>query len=583
MSKVLQYYIFLVIIFGGVLTSSAQRNERIKYKADELEYGKSDGESYRKLIDNVVFTQENTTVYCDISYFYSKRNVMEAHGSVKIIDDSTTITSEKLVYEGDNRMARLRNNVVYLRGDRQLYTDYLDYDLEAEIAHYFNKGKLIDTTNVLTSEIGYFFARDNFAQFYTNVVLTTPDFVLEADTLHYNTITKVARTKGYSKITTEDGTVVRNKGAEFRTVTDESEFEDGQIETEDYYLEGDQLFFDDGQKYYKAISNVKMTAKDEDVIITGDEGYYDRRNGISKIYGNPLMKRILEADTFYLAADTLVAIESKHDSLKRILAYHDVKVYKQGLQGIADSMSYFMEDSIIFFYQDPVMWNHKNQVTSDTINLEISSDEIKKMNLLTNAFLASEDSLGNYNQIKGRDMEVFFVDNEVDKIDVNGNGEILYFALEEGDSVLMGMNKIFCAAMQIRFEEMRLSSFSVYTEPEAQFIPPHELTPEQRTLANFAWRISERPKLYDLAPYLDPNYEIKKTLEDKSVKPELDSSIQDTKSQLPPIPNNKSNLKPVLDKGGARGLKPQRPGKDLKRTSDEDKPRLIPREDGGQR
>jgi len=507
MFKILQYYIFLVIILCLSTVAQAQKGERIKYKAEELEYGKKKDESYRKLTGDVVFTQKSTTVYCDTSYFYKKRNVMEATGHVKIVDDSTTITSRQLIYEGDERMAKLRQNVVYLRGERELYTDFLDYDLEGEIAHYFNKGKLIDTTNVLTSEIGYYFAKDEFAQFYKNVVLTSPDFVLKTDTLRYNTLTKVAYTYGPTQITSDDGTVLHAKGGEFRTVVDESDFVKGSIETRDYYLEGDELYFDDGEKYYKAVFNVKMTAKDEDVIITGDEGYYDRRNGISKVYGRPLMKRILEADTLYLAADTLVAIESKYDSAKRILAYKNVKIYKEGLQGIADSMAYFNEDSVIFFYGDPVMWNNQNQITADTINLEISEDEMKRMNLRSDAFLVSEDSIENYNQIKGRNMIAHFVDNQIDRINVNGNGEILYFALEEGDSVLMGMNKIFCASMQIRFKEQKLSSFSVYTNPEAQFIPPHELTEEMQYLANFAWRETERPTLFEIAPYLNPDYE----------------------------------------------------------------------------
>ncbi|MFY0605229.1 MAG: Organic solvent tolerance protein OstA [Cyclobacteriaceae bacterium] len=535
----LQYYTFLFIILGFVHSAFGQKQERIKYQADEMNFERNKGDSYRLLSGNVVFKQEGTTVYCDTSYFYRSDNRMEAFGHIRIVDDSTTITSKKLIYEGDNRMAKLRDKVVYMRGERRLYTDFLDYDLDGEIAHYFNKGKLIDSTNELTSEIGYFFAKDEFAQFYKNVVLTSPDFVLETDTLRYNTATKIAYTYGKTSITTEDGTVLHANGGEFRTEVEESDFIQGNIETDDYYLEGDQLFFDEKEGYYKAISNVKMTAKDKDVIIYGDEGFYDRGTGISKVYGNTLMKRILTADTFYLAADTLVAIESDYDSANRILAYHDVKIYKEGLQGKADSMSYFTNDSLIVFYRDPIMWNNKNQITSDTISIEISEDEMKRMNLLTKAFLISEDSIGNYNQIKGRDMITHFERNQIHHIDVNGNGEILYFALEEGDSVLMGMNKIFCASMQIRFEDQSLSSFSVYTKPEAKFIPPHELTRDMQFLEFFAWREKERPQLYDLAPYLAPD----------SIQLEiLQAKANDT---IPPGKAIKDNIikgAPVLDR-----------------------------------
>ena len=551
MVKILQYYTFLLFLLWLSPTATAQKKERIRYKADELEYGKKDGRNYRKLTDNVVFTQENTTVYCDSSFFYRKENIMEAFGHVRIVDDSTVITSKKLIYEGDNRMAKLRQNVIYNEGERKLYTDFLDYDLDGEIAHYFNSGQLIDSTNTLTSTSGYYFAKDDFAQFYGNVVLVAPDFTLRADTLKYNTITKVAYTYGKTQITTEDGTVLHAKGGEFRTEVEESEFIEGNVETEDFYLEGDQLFFDDKEGYYKAISNVKMTAKDEDIIIIGDEGYYDRQAGISKVYGRPIMKRILEADTFYLSADTLVAIESDYDSAKRILAYHDIKIFKEGLQGIADSMAYFQHDSIIFFYNDPVMWNNENQITADTINLEVNEDEIKKMNLMSNAFLISEDSIKNYNQIKGREMEAFFENNEIDRIDVNGNGEILYFALEEGDSVLMGMNKIFCARMKIHFEDQALSSFSVYTNPEAQFIPPHELTDDIIRLERFQWRIKERPTLYQVAYYLDPAYDPNAQAAEK-IQTEAEQGSEDTNKEQPGSDQKPGNQKPKLDVGSIK-------------------------------
>lgn len=569
MSKTLQYYTFLLILLMTSPLAQAQKGKKIRYKADgALEFGKRDGESFRKLNDNVVFTQENTTVYCDSSLFFSKKNVMEAFGHVKIVDDPAVITSEELTYEGDNRMARLRKNVIYREDERRLYTEFLDYDLDGEIANYFNNGKLIDSTNTLTSKIGYYFSKDSYAQFYTNVVLIAPDFTLKTDTLKYNTTTKIAYTYGPTEIIDEGGTTLFSQGGEFRTELEESDFIEGEIETEDYYLEGDELYFDDMERYYKAVQNVKMTAKDEDVIIIGDEGYYDRRNGISKIYGRPVMKRILEADTFYLTADTLVAIESKYDSAKRILAYPNIKVFKQGLQGIADSMAYFIQDSVLFFYNDPVMWNVQNQISADTISLEIREEVLKKMNLMTRSFLISADSIDNYNQIKGRQMEAYFEANQIDRIDVNGNGEILYYALEEGDSVLMGMNKIFCATMQIRFKDQKLSSFSVYTKPEAQFIPPHELTEEIKFLMGFQWRNNERPELYDVAYYLNPDYEPgdsiinipnRPTIRKPEEKPEqlLPESVRNRINQNNNQPNRRPPNKPAVPLRGnsLEGLK----------------------------
>ena len=514
MSKTLQYYTFLIILLMASSTAHAQKKgKRIKYDANRspegyMQFNKTaEGESYRVLVNDILFTQEETEVYCDSTIFFPKRNLMEAYFNIKIVDDPAVITSDELIYEGDLRIARLRKNVIYKEDERRLYTEFLDYDLDGEIAHYFNGGKLIDSTNTLTSRSGYYFSKDSYAQFYKNVVLVAPDFTLKTDTLKYNTVTKVAYTYGPTEIIDNEGTTLHAKGGEFRTEYDESDFIDGDIETEDYYLYGDELYFDDQDRYYKAISNVKMTAKNNDLIIIGDEGFYDRKNGISKVFGRPVMKRIMDTDTLYLTADTLVAIESNYDSAKRVLAYSNIKVFQSSLQGKADSMAYFISDSLLVFYNDPIMWNNQNQITADTISLEIRNEELHKMNLMNNSFVVSEDTILNYNQISGIEMVAYFADNEIDHIDVNRNGEILYYALEEGDSILMGMNKIYCASMRIRFSEQKLSSFSVYTKPEAKFIPPHELNDDVKYLAGFEWRESERPELYDVAYYLNPEYD----------------------------------------------------------------------------
>lgn len=504
----LQYYIFLTITLLAIHQSfSQEKKEKIRYKADIGRRIKINGERVQKLNNNVVFKQENTTVYCDSSFYYKTTNTMEAFGHVKIVEDSTTITSDFLIYNGDLRTAKLRDNVIYQEGEKRLYTEFLDYDLDNEIAHYFNNGKLVDETNTLKSEIGYFYSQLDYALFWKNVHLDAPDYNLETDTLRYGTENKIAYTFGPTTIIKNDGTILNAKAGEFRTEVDQSEFADGQIETDEYFMVGDDLYFDDISKFYKAIGNVKLTSKEDSIIIVGNEGYYDKEAGISKVFGGrALMKKPINNDTLYLAADTLMAIESEFDSLKRILAYYDVKIFKKGLSGIADSMAYFKNDSLLFFYDDPVMWNAKNQSEGDTISLSIKNDDLDRMFINSNAFLTSEDTLRNYNQIKGRSMTNYFVDGKMDHLDVNGNGEMLYYNLEEGDSTLMGMNKIFCSHMRIEFEEEELSLFKVYGNPEANFIPPHELTADIQRLSDFQWRILEKPELLDVAPYFDSLY-----------------------------------------------------------------------------
>ncbi|GAB4229732.1 MAG: OstA-like protein [Ekhidna sp.] len=545
MRKLLHFSFAFVLLFSSVTTHGQKKGERIKYKADELFEFRENGQKIRRLIGNVVFAQESSTMYCDSSLYYVKENVMEAYGNVKIVDDSVTITSRRLTYDGNDQSAKLRQNVVYTKGERKLTTDFLDYNMDTEVGSYFNKGTLRDSTNVLVSETGYFYGKENYALFWTNVVLTAPDYVLKTDTLRYITNTKIAYSTGKTVITTEEEKVLHANGGEFRTEIDQSDFIEGTIETPDYYMEADELYFDDLRKLYDAKGNVVLTAKNDDVIIYGDEGYSDDKNQISKVYGNAVMKRILEQDTLYMSADTLVSIESEYDSVKRILAYPNVKVWKTNLQGLADSAAYFLSDSLLYFYDDPIFWNKKNQISGDTVVAEITEKEMKNMSLLQNAFLIGQDTIGNFNQVKGRTMFAVFRESEIRYINVNGNGESIYYVLDEDDSLkttTMGMNRLLCSDMTIRFVNEEVDNISFYVKPEAKFIPPHELTEDIQRLNGFVWREEERPTLEEV---LRRNVSNPAPLKPSPALPP--SQRLDVEGMKPP--ENKDSLKNLKNRG----------------------------------
>ena len=493
MQKYLIFFTFLLFS----LTSTAQK--KLKYTAKgKQEVVRKKGQSTRYLIDSVVFVQKETTVYCDSAIYIRARNQLKAYDNVKITNDSTVIRSDRLLYLGDDRTAQLREDVVYKRGFQELYTDHLDYNLDSEIAYYFNGGQLIDTTNILSSTLGYFYAKENIARFYQSVVLTSPEFILKTDTLRYNTLSKIAYSFGPTEIINKEGTTIYANGGEFQTEINQTEISSGNIETSEYMLNGEKLFFDDFRQYYLGEGNVKLTSKENNLILLGDEGYHDKANGFSKIYGNAIMKKIMQLDTFYVAADTMVAIESEYDSAKRILAYPDIRIFKMNVQGIADSTAYFLADSIIMLYHNPVLWTGENQVLSDTIAIHLSDSSVEKMDLKRNAFLISKDSVSNFNQIKGRLMNIYFRDENLNYIDINGNCESLFHSMDETDTILLGINKMLTSNMTIRFLNNQIRDFTLYKSPEGRFLPPHMIMEADKTLDDFNWIINRRPSLQDI-------------------------------------------------------------------------------------
>ncbi len=487
--------------FAGLLLlllgKSVYAQEKIKIdRADALEGGKNkQGTAYQKLIGDVKLVQEDTRIYGDSVILYRDRNVTEVFGKIVRIEkgDSITITGGRLLYDGNQKLAEMRSNVVYRDPSMTLYTDYLDFDMQRNLAYYYEGGKLIDTVNVLTSRRGSYHTVTHLAAFKDSVLLDNPDYDLRSDTLEYNTQTQVAYTRGPTNIISNEGDkAFAQAGTEFKTTEKQSVFNLGTIETKAYIIRADYLFVDDIKKQYVARQNVEMVSKDNDVIITGDTAIYQRELGQATVYGHALMKRVMDLDTLFMTADTLVSIEDSIPANERILAYQRVKIFREDLQGIADSLAYHITDSTLYFYQDPVLWSQENQINADSIRIEIRKGTIDALYTVDNSFVVSQDTLRNYNQIKGRDMKALFRDGSISRVDVYGNGESIYYILE-ADSLMVGMNRILSSDIRIDFADNALDMIRTRPKTEGSLIPPHEIEKENERLSGFEWRADRRP------------------------------------------------------------------------------------------
>ena len=135
-----------------------------------------------------------------------------------------------------------------------------------------------------------------------------------------------------------------------------------------------------------------------------------------------------------------------------------------------------------------------------------------------------------------------FDSSRIDNIDVTGNGESIYYLLDEGDSILMGLNKMICSDMFIRFGmDNELSDITFYKNPEARLIPPHEIQFEDTRLDGFSWRLQEKPELYDVAYYLKPEGYVKKPpIKLKHVDPSIKPRLQQKNEMTPAEKDNKA-------------------------------------------
>ena len=466
--------------------------------AGELVGGDFNGVKIRKLITNVSFQQDDVFLYCDSAYQYLERNQVEAFSNVRVVQsDTMTITGDHGFYDGAQRTARMTGNVVMRDPRMTLTTPSLDYDLNHKTASYNETGHLTDPQNTLDSQQGFYDTNTKVFVFKQNVHLVTPDSELNNDTLRYNTVSKIAYFNGPTRIKGKSGNLYA-EGGNYNTKTRVSDFKrHAKIDTPNYLLGGDQLVYDEVKQYGVARGHVSLTSKKDNLVLRGDAGKYWRALGRTKLYGGrPVVRNIgSQKDTLYMAADTLISIEARpgQTTTRTVLyAYPKVQIFRGNLQGICDSLTYDRQDSIIYLNRGPVLWQAKNQLTADSIQIRSKRGKVDEMRLYSNAFAVNQDTLLNFNQTKGRNMMAYFNDNKMRRVDVLGNAESIFYALD-GDTVTTGMNRVLSANMRLLFLDSKLNKISVLSNPEAKFIPPHELKPDDERLKGFAWRAAERP------------------------------------------------------------------------------------------
>ncbi|WP_187260958.1 OstA-like protein [Pontibacter beigongshangensis] len=498
-TKILFSLVFTLMSFA-VLGQQAKQDRVELQGADSLKGGIFNGQRITKLLGNVRFKQQDTFLFADSVYKYDGTEMLEAFGNVRINQaDTVTMTGHRATYDGDKRTARMTGDVVMKDPRMTLTTPSLDYDLTTRTAVYTEGGTIVDPENRLQSRRGTYDTNTKMFTFQRDVKVFSQDYDITAENMRYNSETKIVYFQGPTFIKGKQGDLYAEEGT-YDTIRRISDFgKNAYILTPEYRLGGEKLFYDEGRGYGYAQRNVTMRSLKDDVTIRGQVGRYWRDTGVAKVYGSPRMETLMEGDTLFLAADTLISRESKTPDMPSMLyAYHGVKIYKADLQGKCDSLSYNRTDSIMHMNRKPVLWSDNSQIVSDTIHIHLRNKTIDRMYMFSNAFISSEDSIQNFNQVKGRDMVAFFQEGKIRRVNVEGNGESLYFVLE-GDTLLSGLNKAICSNMVLKFsEENKLNTISFLVSPDASFIPPHELKEPDRTLEGFEWLEEQRPERKDI-------------------------------------------------------------------------------------
>lgn len=183
-----------------------------------------------------------------------------------------------------------------------------------------------------------------------------------------------------------------------------------------------------------------------------------------------------------------------NDSTDRYFqAYHNVRIFSDSLQAVADSLFYSGKDSIFRLFTDPVVWSGDNQLTGDTIYLYTKNKKADKLFVFENALAVNKTGPDMFNQLKGNRLTGMFIDGTLDYMRAKGNAESVYYVKDE-DSALVGINNVNGDIIDLRFKNKELDKVVVISEPKGVMLPVSQATEQERILRNFKWRDARRPK-----------------------------------------------------------------------------------------
>ncbi len=461
--------------------------------ADITEFDNTGGEQRSRLLGNVKFRHEDVLMSCDSAHFFPELNTLHAYSRVHIWrGDTLDIYGDFLKYKGNTRLAEMRSNVILDDKENHLTTDKIDYDLVNDLAYYFDGGTIENGNNNLVSELGYYYSKEKLFFFKDSVIVTNPDYTMYSDTLKYNTVSKVAYFLGPTDIISEENYIYCENGW-YDTEKNISQFnKNAFLQNKEKILKGDSIYYERETGLGKAFKNVEIIDTAQNLILMGNYAIYEEKTDYAMLTDSALMVQIDQGDSLFIHSDTIKTVSDTVPDKKLIKAYYHVKIYRSDLQGKCDSLVYADVDSTFRFYGEPVLWSEENQLTAEFIQIHTDSAGLYKIDMLAAAFIISKEDSGRFNQVKGRDMEGWFKNNQLYLIDVNGNGQTIYYAKEKEE--ISGVNTAESAYLKIYLEDRKIDRINFITKPDATYYPLAKFSPAASKLDNFKWYEEYRPK-----------------------------------------------------------------------------------------
>lgn len=314
-------FISVVTVLSTLTNLSAQENGSQKdslvrlLSAQSMELIEKDGVDYRKVTGPARFLHNDTYLICDTALWNMSSNEIYAISNVKILQDQTVLTGDRLTYYIDRDLAEFRGTLVQLEDkDRNvLRTEHLDYNTKDSVAVFFNGGSMKDAEGqIIESRTGTYDSKIRTFTFNDRVNMFTDSVFVKSTTIVYDARTNVA-TFGFDTDTWQDDNMLSANGGWYDRGREIFLFRNnvhGMSDTQEGWA--DSLYYYRSSKNIELLGNAQVTDTTRDVSALAGRIFYTDSLSEVKLTRDPAVIGVTknaedQPDTVYFGADTIFA------------------------------------------------------------------------------------------------------------------------------------------------------------------------------------------------------------------------------------------------------------------------------------
>ena len=433
-------------------------------------------------------------------------------------DDVNTLTSIYGEYSPSTKVARFRNDVLLVnrKDGYRLITDELEYNTSTHIADINSTTRIEGANDTIYTTRGWYNTTTDHAQLTARSTIVHRDSssnvtTLEGDSIIYDRISHISRAFMFRDAAKHKAPMILTDTArKVILIGGYGEYNDSTRSAysteypllmefsrpDTLFLRADTIFSFIETERIDTIPPSPSLQEDNEVSPDLTDFINIPNDSISPADSIPSADSISLGDSISppatpLISDSVAKAPPREFHVARAIGC--ARFFNQDIQGVADTLLFKEQDSILYMFRKPIIWSGERQVYGNRIDVHFN-DSTPDWALLPNAgMLAEYIEEDFYNQLTGSRMKAFLENKNLKRLEVEGN-VIAILLPQEKDSSYNKLVHAESSYLTLDMDGKEMKHLIMWPEVSGTVTPLFEVKKSEQYIEGFRWLEALRPK-----------------------------------------------------------------------------------------